>query len=318
VRIAVLNNLRAGKNQAEVSRVLSLLRSYPDVLHIETDHAHALPEALAEIARQNVNLLVVNGGDGTLQFALTEILSTGEFERIPMIAPLRGGRTNMTALDLHARRNPVKGLRDLLEDARAGRLAERMVQRPVLRLETLKEHQLQYGMFFGAGVIHRAVTLTQRIFPKGKSQGVFGAGLVTASLLSRLAMRDNKGIVTPDKIGILVDGEMVPNGEFHLVISSSLERLFLRMNPFWGRENGGVRFTYMASDALNMRRAIPGILRGKPKDFVRPENGYGSANAEKVELRLDCGFTIDGESFDPIPDEVVTITADRRITFVRA
>lgn len=318
MRIAVLNNLRAGKNEAEVSRILSLLRSYPDVLHIETDHAHALPEALAEIARQNVNLLVVNGGDGTLQFALTEILSTGEFERIPMIAPLRGGRTNMTALDLRARRNPVKGLRDLLEDARAGRLAERMVQRPVLRAETLKAHHLQYGMFFGAGMIHRAVEMTQRVFPQGKSQGVFGAGLVTAALCTRVAMSDTKGILTPDKIGILVDGEMVPHGEFHLVIASSLDRLFLRMNPFWGREDGGVRFTSMASNSLKMRSAIPGILRGKPNDLVRPENGYCSANADKVELRFDCGFTIDGEFFEPIPDEVVTITADRRITFIRA
>jgi diacylglycerol kinase (ATP) len=318
VRIAVLNNLRAGKNEAEVSRVLSLLRSYPDVLHIETDHAHALPEALAEIARQNVNLLVVNGGDGTLQFALTEILSTDEFERIPMIAPLRGGRTNMTALDLNARRNPVKGLHDLLEDVRAGRLAERMVPRPVLRLETLKARDLQYGMFFGAGVIHRAVQLTQRVFPNGKSQGVFGAGLVTAGLLSRLAMRDNKGIVTPDKIGIIVDGEMISHDEFHLVIASSLDRLFLRMNPFWGHENGGVRFTSMSKESQQMRSTIPGILRGKPNDLVRPENGYCSTNADMVELRFDCGFTIDGELFDPIPDEVVTITADRRITFVRA
>ena len=61
MRIAVLNNLRAGRSNAKVSRILSLLRSYPDVFHVETDSAHALPEVLAEIARQNVNLLVVNG-----------------------------------------------------------------------------------------------------------------------------------------------------------------------------------------------------------------------------------------------------------------
>jgi hypothetical protein len=318
VRIAVLNNLRAGKNDAEVSRILSLLRSYPDVLHIETDRARALPEALAEIARANVNLLVVNGGDGTLQFALTEILSTDEFERVPMIAPLRGGRTNMTALDLKAHRNPVKGLRGLLEDARAGRLAERMVERPVLRIETLKGRHRQYGMFFGAGMLHRAIELTHRVFPKGKSQGVLGAGLVTAGLCLRVAMRDTKGILTPDKIGILVDGEMVPHGEFYLVIASSLDRLFLRMNPFWGEGPGGVRFTSLASNSLRMRSTVPGILRGHPKPFVQPENGFTSERPERVELNLDCGFTVDGEIFEPISDEVVSITADRRITFVRA
>ena len=54
MRIAVLNNLRAGRNSAEVTKILSLLRSYPDVLHIETDSARALPEALAEIARDDL------------------------------------------------------------------------------------------------------------------------------------------------------------------------------------------------------------------------------------------------------------------------
>jgi hypothetical protein len=317
VRIAVLNNLRAGRNSAEVTRVLSLLRSYPDVIHIETDHAHALPEALGEIARQNAKLLVINGGDGTLQFALTEILSGGDFERVPMIAPLRGGRTNMTALDLGARRNPVKGLRDLLEDARAGRLAERIVDRPVLRFETTKTRDVQYGMFFGAGMIQRAIDLTH-VFPPGKSQGVLGASVVTGSLLMRAAMRDRNGVLTPDKLQILLDGEMVPQGEFYLVIASSLDRLFMRMNPFWGEGAGGVRFSSIASNADRVRAALPGILRGKPKAFVTRDRGYTSECSDRAELRLDCGFTVDGEIFEPVPDEVVKITADRRVAFVRA
>jgi hypothetical protein len=318
VRIAVLNNLRVGRSNTEVSRVLSLLRSYPDVLHIETESTRALPEALLEIARQNVNLLVVNGGDGTLQYTLTEILSGDDFEHIPMIAPLRGGRTNMTALDLGARSSPVKGLRGMLEDARAGRLAERIVDRPVLRVETAKSRQLQYGMFFGAGMIHRAIELTHRLFPPGRSQGAFGAGLVTGGLILRASMRDRKGVLTPDKIQILLDGEVVPQGEFYLVIASSLQRLFLRMNPFWGSGRDGVRFSSIASNASRVRSAVPGILRGKPKPFVTPEHGFTSKNSKRAELHLDCGFTIDGELFEPIDDEVVTITADRRVTFVRA
>jgi hypothetical protein len=313
-----LNNLRAGRSNAEVSRVLSLLRSYPDVFHIETDSAHALPEVLADIARQNVDVLVVNGGDGTLQFALTEILNGGEFERVPMIAPLRGGRTNMTALDLGCSANPVKGLRGLLEDAREGRLAERIDERPVLRVKTHKSRQLQYGMFFGAGMIHRAIDLTHRLFPTGRSQGVLGASVVTGGLLLRVSMRDRKGVLTPDKIQILLDGKMVPHGEFYLVIASSLRRLFLRMNPFWGDGPGGIRFTSLASNSYRVRSAIPGILRGKPKPFVTPENGFTSANSDRAELHLDAGFTVDGEMFAPIGDEVVTITADRRVTFVRA
>ena len=318
MRVAVLNNLRAGRNDAEVTRVLSLLRSYPDVLHIETDSVRALPEALAEIARQNVNLLVLNGGDGTLQFTLSEILSGREFERMPMLAPIRGGRTNMTAVDLGAQRNPIKGLRGLLEAAKAGRLSERIVNRPVLRIATHKVRDVHYGMFFGAGMIHRAIDLTHRIFPSGRSQGVLGASLVTGGLILRASLRDRNGVLKPDKIEILVDGKMVPHGEFYLVIASTLDRLFLGMNPFWGRGAGDVRFTSLASGAHRMSAAIPGILRGKPKPFVTPEAGYTSRNSESTQLRLDCGFTVDGEIFEPVSDEVVSITADRRITFVRA
>jgi hypothetical protein len=318
VQIAVLNNLRAGQSGKVVSRILSLLSAYPDVMHVETDQAGALPEALAEFARRGIDLLVVNGGDGTLQHALTEILGNDEFEQIPMIAPLRGGRTNMTAHDLGAQRDPVRGLASVLEAVRSRRLGERMVRRPVLRVAFHRGYSVQYGMFFGAGMIHRAIALTHRLFPKGRNHGVVGPGLVTAGLISKSILRARDGVLTPDKIQMLLDGEMVSQGEFRLVIASSLDRLFLHMNPFWGTGRGPVRFTSIATGAERLAAAAIGILRGRPKPFVTPEAGYTSKNVERAELRFDCGFTVDGEVFAPRPDETVTLTGDRRVTFVRA
>jgi diacylglycerol kinase family enzyme len=318
LQVALLNNLRAGRSGSQVARILGFLTDHPEVLHVETESAAAVPDAIASIAEQQVDLLVVNGGDGTLQHALTEILAGRAFDRLPMIAPLRGGRTNMTALDLGAHRDPVGGLAGLLEAVRAGTLEERIVPRPVLRVAFDLGRRVEYGTFFGAGMIHRAIRLTHRRFPTGRTQGVFGAGVVTATLIGRAAARRLGGVLQPDKVQVLVDGEPVPQGEFLLLIASSLQRLFLRMNPFWGKGPGGVRFSCIASRAERLAAAAPGILRGRPAPFVRPEAGYISANAERVELRLDCGFTIDGEIFAERPDEVVTLTADRRISFVRA
>jgi hypothetical protein len=318
VQVALLNNLRAGRSGSQVSRILQFLNQHPEVLHVETECAGALGDAIASIAEQEVDLLVVNGGDGTLQHALTEILAHHALERLPLIAPLRGGRTNMTALDLGAQRDPVAGLAGLLEAVRSGTLAERIVRRPVLRVEFDHGRRVEYGTFFGAGMIHRAIRLTHRRFPTGRTQGVFGAGLVTATLIARAVARHHDQVLQPDKIQVLVDGEPVPQGEFLLLIASSLQRLFLRMNPFWGEGPGGVRFTCIASGAPRLASAAPGILRGQPAPFVQPEAGYTSANAARVELRLDCGFTIDGEIFPEQTHEVVTLTPDRRIAFVRA
>ncbi|MFT5442327.1 MAG: hypothetical protein ACI8W3_001369 [Myxococcota bacterium] len=321
LRIGLLNNLRAGRNDAQVERLLGLLRRHPDVVHAETNSADVVPEALADLARQEVDLLVVNGGDGTLQYALTEILENKAFDgRVPMIAPLRGGRTNMSAADLGANKDSVRGFAALIDDAQNGRLAERISPRHVLCVRHGINREAQYGMFFGVGVIHRAIGLNHQLFENENShgvQGALGASLVTAGLLGRLASGDQTGILHPDKVQVMIDGEPLPSGEFFLMIASSLNRLFSRMQPFWGVGSGGVQFTTIASDAHRIPRSLLGILRGKPLPFVTEENGYMSRNAKCVELKLDCGFTVDGELFGPAPGCQVELSADQVVQFVR-
>jgi hypothetical protein len=314
-----LNNLRAGHNRKGVARLLKLLSDHPEVAHVETSSVRALPEALWELAHQDVELLVLNGGDGTISHALGEILGEGAFGgRIPDIAVLRGGRTNMTALDLGGRRNPVRAMAGLLRAARVGPLEDRHLERPVLRVQYGPGITTRYGMFFGAGVVHRGIELVHRVFPKER-QGVFGASLVTATLLARMALLgESHGVLTPDKVGILVDRSQVERGESSLVMASSLERLFLRMRPFWGRGPGGVHFTSIAADTSGIARALPGILAGRPAERVNERNGYTSRNARRVDLRMDCGFTVDGELTPPSPDRIVSITANDVVRFVRA
>jgi diacylglycerol kinase (ATP) len=224
----------------------------------------------------------------------------------------------MTALDLGVRRDPVSGLESLLYTAREGRIEELRVERPVLRIASSRGGPDQYGMFFGVGMIRRAIDLTHRVFPTGRSQGVFGASLVTGALIAKALARPTRGILTPDKLQIAIDDRPVPDGEFYLAIASSLRRLFMGMNPFWGSGPGGVRFTAIASAAQGLGPKVLGILRGKPGRKVTQQNGFNSANADRVEIRLDCGYTVDGETFAPVADERVAVTADRRITFVRA
>lgn len=325
LRIGVVNNLRAGKSQAQVVRMLDFLRSHPDVLHVETESAGVMPEALAELAAKEVDLLVVNGGDGTLQYVLTEILASNAFgDRVPLVAPLRAGRTNMSAMDLGADRNALRGLAAMLASARAGQIAERVEPRRVLRVAYGLgfERAVQYGMFFGAGIIKRAIELNHRLFDQDGQrsvvEGVPGATLVTAGLIGRMITGDHSGILTPDKVQILLDGEEVHQGEYHLVMASTLSRLFARMRPFWGKGPGGVRFTAIAAPCERFGRAAIGMLRGRPSDWVSPETGYTSRNVDHAELRMSCGFTVDGELWQPDPDRSIALSAERVVHFVRA
>ncbi len=320
MRLGLLNNLRAGRSADRVSEVLQFLKGHPDVVTVETDSARAVPEALSELARQDVELLAINGGDGTVQHALTEILGHRAFEdRVPMVAPLRGGRTNMSALDLGAHRNPVKGMADLIAAAREGTLEERITPRNVLRAEYGTNRDFLYGMFFGGGMIYKAIELNHRLFKQNaRSQGVFGATLITGGLLARAAIGQVGGILEANKVQMLLDGEPVGNGEYRMIIATSLHRLFAGMRPFWGEGPGGVRLTALTSTAYRLPAAAPGILRGKPRPFICEGAGYLSRNVKCAEMRFDCGFTVDGELVHPEPGLSVTLTADDRVQFVRA
>ncbi len=318
MRIAVLSNLRAGRAGSRVARVLEVLRARPEVVHVETDAVQSLPRALRDLDRVGVDLLVVNGGDGTLQHALTALLADPRRQRLPAIAPLRGGRTNMTAADLGGERDPVRGLRNVLEAADGGYLERLVVERPVLRVRSSCRLADQYGTFFGAGLIHRAIRLVHRAFPPGRSQGLFGASVVTAALVAKMLLRPTQGILTPDKCSVHVDGEERVDGEVYLLIASSLDRLFLRLNPFWGAGPGGVRLTAIESRAEPMLRAALPVATGRPRPWLTPEAGFTSLRSDCARLRIHCGFTVDGELFDPEPEETIELSSDDRITFVRA
>ena len=125
----------------------------------------------------------------------------------------------------------------------------------------------QYGMFFGAGIIKRAIELNHKLFDQSSQrsviEGVPGATLVTAGLIGRAVTGDQSGILTPDKVQVLLDGEAVEQGEFHLVMASTLSRLFARMRPFWGQGPGGVRFTSIAAPCTSIGRGAIGRRAGR-------------------------------------------------------
>ena len=316
MRLGVFNNILAGGGGTHASDVIAFLGGRSDIAHVETDFS-GVREGLAELAAREVDVLVVNGGDGTLQRVLTEIHRHRVFARAPMIAPLRSGRTNMNALDIGSRRNPVKALVTLMAAAADGSLARRIVERPVMRIDLGDDAGPQYGMFCGFGTVHRAIELTHRVFPKGRAQGVFGAGIVTGLLMTRAALGSARDVLTPDAIDIRLEGEPVHEREFKLVIATTLDRFFLGMRPFWGTEPAPIRFTALSRDAMRFATSVDVIRGRRPRAADR--NGFCvSRNVHSSELRLDCGVTIDGEMHAPRPGRDIRIDAEHSISFVRS
>src|SRR6478609_6384048 len=118
-RIALLSNPKSTGNLAQLPRIREYCAEHPDVFHYEVEHASQIGEAMTSIARVRPSVLAINGGDGTVQAALTELHNGAHFEEgPPPVAVLPSGKTNLIALDLGARGDPVETLERLIELAR--------------------------------------------------------------------------------------------------------------------------------------------------------------------------------------------------------
>ncbi len=317
-RIGVLSNRMAGHATRGRSRQTLKVPDDPELLHVVTERSDALPDALAQLAAAEIEILAVDGGDGTLHRVLTELLNREPFERLPLIAPLRGGRTNMAALDLGARRSPARSVAKLLESLRSGRLHEHRVKRPVLRVNRGAGQEPLYGFFVGTGVVRRTISFIHRVFPPGRARGTLGGGVTAASVVAQAMWgRRSRGVLMPDKHLIALDGEPVEPAEYLLVMVTSLERLFLRLRPFWGSEAAPLHFTGVAWSAEALGRNALRIASGRGAGLDW-SHGYLSRNVRSVQLRFDCGFTLDGELFAPEPEGSLHIDVVEHVRFLSA
>lgn len=316
MRIGVLSNTQAGRNPSRPARLRVLCERRSDVVHVETGPQLGVEEAVATLAGHDIEVLAVCGGDGTLQRALTALLSMPTLARLPLIAPLKGGRTNAGALDIGSHPDPLSALSGLMQAARRGRLGKGVVERPVLRVELGPDEAVQYGFFFGMGVVYRTTELKHRLLPDRYFQGPLTSGVIIGLVALRALLGSSRGVLSRDRMDIQLDGRPLDCGSFLLAFATTLNSL-MTLRPFWGQEEAPIRCTAVAEGAPRRLLAPIRIVQGRPPRPDGPLAGYVSHNVHQLQVRLDCGIVIDGELFGPKEGRVVRVEADRRLRFVR-
>src|SRR5881394_1315607 len=198
-RIALLSNPKSTRNLAQLSRIREYCSEHPDVFHYEVEHASQIGEAMRTIARVRPKVLAINGGDGTVQAALTEIYNGGHFgDERPPVAVLPSGKTNLIALDLGARGDPIETLERLITLAQSD-LAPYTVARELIALRRFDHEDWPViGMFLGgAGLADTMLYCRDKIYPLGLPNGLSHV-LTALALLARLFLRMKGGFLPPD------------------------------------------------------------------------------------------------------------------------
>jgi hypothetical protein len=152
--VALLSNPRSTGNRSLLPRVREYCAAHPDIFHYEVEDVDQIEKAIRTMAMVGPRVVVINGGDGTVQAALTEIYSGDHFGGSPPpVAVLPNGKTNLIALDLGAEGDPIKALERVLELVESGRLEDHVIERQLISLDSGGEARPVLGMFLGGAYL---------------------------------------------------------------------------------------------------------------------------------------------------------------------
>lgn len=303
--IGVLINPLSGGNLKGLDSVRSVIDNYPEVMHRDVQNPREVLEALLDFARRGVDLLAVNGGDGTVQAVLTSLFHNRPFRDMPLLAILQSGTTSMTARDVGFSGPRVRSLQKLFKWAVTGDGEPRLVQRPVLQVQA-PGHQAYYGMFFGASAIYQGIEYFHRKINTKGLRGELGPGITILRFLWS-AVRQRSGFIPPIPVSVTVDETPPQRFDSFVVLVSTLERLFLGIHPYWGIESGPLHYTAVRAYPRHLLMALPALLRGRHSRIGTNENGFYSHNAHEIKLSLGGGFTLDGQLYTPESQEKPTV-----------
>ncbi|MGI9493928.1 MAG: diacylglycerol kinase family protein [Geminicoccaceae bacterium] len=323
-KIGVISNPKSQYNrQIGLAPVEAVVADHPKLIHEPLSEFAALDEVIERFLREDVEVIAVNGGDGTVQAVLTALARRDDVLGQLKLAILQGGMTNVIAKDVGFGGNPAKALahisKRLLKDDEGLEAPVRHMSRPLIGLVTNGKKPAVYGMFFGAAGFHQAVQLAQEnVRPKGFAGNLASASslvLILARLLLGRPGADNP-LYRGELMAIGLDGRVTPESPYLLLIATTLDRLMLGLMPFWGETDKTIRYTSVAFPPERLALALLPVLRGKPRPWML-ERGYRSGTASDMAIDIKSPVVLDGEIYHPEPDCPIRLTGDRQATFLR-
>jgi diacylglycerol kinase (ATP) len=294
-RIGVLLNPCSGYAQRHLNALRHVAARLPDCVVVEGSTPVQMTQAVKSFLLQSDDLLVVIGGDGTLQAALTALMRL-QPNQLPQVLVVAAGTTNMSANDLGARLKPVAALQALSDWCTHQALAPQASPRAVLRVCDSGAGQAQFGLFLGAGAIISGVRYFHAtVRPKGV-RGALGPSMALVRVLLSL-MRNRPHPLLPATQALLHLPQRSVDGQWLVILATTLHTLMMGSTPYWGSEKAPIHVTALAHRPARLLRTLPCLWRGKINPTMRSDQGYSSHNLTQTSIDDLSEYLLDGEIF---------------------
>jgi len=238
-----------------------------------------------------IDVLGVNGGDGTGHVVLTAFARAYGGAPLPTVALLRGGAMNTVADSHKLRGSPESILKALLERRRAG-LPFQTVERDLLAVEA-EGVPPRYGFLFGTGAV---VTFLDEYYRTGRPTAAMAAALLLRAIGSALVGgRFAAALKARDFLRVTADGEEWPDEPYLAVIAGAVPEIGFGFTPFsrCDEQPGFFHAVGVTGSTVQVAAHLPQIWLGRPWRRSLAMD----AVARELAVEGPVRFTVDGDLY---------------------
>jgi len=261
--IGIVNNPGSRRNRRRpriARRLREALGDDGEILDASTPEE--LSRALERFRAARIEVLGVNGGDGTLHVVLTAATRVFGGEPLPRLLLLPGGALNTVARGNGVRRGPERVLREVLVRRRSG-APLRTVERDLLRVSA-DGGEPTFGFLFGTGTL---VSFLEAYYATGRPSPTTAALLVARGLLSALVNgRLAAALTRRERLRVTTDGDEWPDAGYLAVGAGATPDIGLGFLAFnrCAEQPGFFHAVGVTGSLSQLVRAVPRVRRGAP------------------------------------------------------
>lgn len=259
-----------------------------------------------------LDLIIIVGGDGTLQGMVSVLATEHAHVTPPPILMLGGGRTNYTAAHLGTQGQPISML-------------ERALTRPdsfdITTKATLEikqgNRQPVFGFFLGGALVDYVIRDCHRYRASGRGrirQGRYStiwrvAQLGLLGLIRRVHYRSPQMSFESAELGRMT-------GKTRLLVATTLDESQVTVHPYLPRGEGPVKLTAILRSARGFWWRLAHMLRGKPHDSLDIRHGYFSGHSHEVKVSGLDNICVDGQEYELDPEQETSVVAGPTYRFL--
>ncbi|MBA2664466.1 MAG: diacylglycerol kinase [Bradymonadaceae bacterium] len=289
--IGIITNPHSRRNRRHPERMrrLGYMLGRNDTYEL-TNRIEDVALVAERFKQSGIEILALNGGDGTNHVTLTTFIQVYGDEPLPKVALLRGGTMNTVSNGVGISGTPPRLLANLVEKYYTGQAFETS-RRDTLRVTD--ETGERYGFIFGNGLV---ANFLEMYYATGNPSPTTAAVLL-AKAVATLPMGGeiNDRLFRPFTARVELDKDTWESRDYTSVLAATVDQIGLGFRPFirCQERDGAFHLLGIISRPLELALQLPRIRFGLPV----AEDKMRSAVTSRAIFRSEepISYTIDGD-----------------------